>query len=391
MIKHRFQSGNKHRSAFTLIELLVVITLIIVLLALVLSGLNRATKSGRRTASQQSASALAKAVDQFKQEFGFLPPLVHDGEPLSNGDDKYRPDPLPSFDPSISPSEKDGPFIQVNGSFYTYNLLVVWNEGLDFNFFRRRTGSGSDAIDLPNGSGWSDDGAWDDRRYSKYSLAYYLAGVLGKETDGVRGPGMARPIIDGSFLGIGYPGGIREKYDPFMDVSRRGATIRPDYVDANEVAEHGGSVDPTDPPDYQSMISMFEDYQRGSLFAFVDGFGNAYRYYRWEPGRYENGRLVVENELDLNIPAVLIDPVEFEKVQNDPQNLSDPEVKFIGENSRLRDARYAIVSAGPDGYFGTESIETIAAFLRREVPGSSQEQAELRREVWADNLVEVGS
>ena len=391
MIKHRIQHGLKHRPAFTLIELLVVITLIIVLLALVLSGLNRATKSGRRTASQQSASALAKAVDQFKQEFGFLPPLVHDGEPLSNGDDKYRPDPLPSFDPSIMPNEHDGPFIQVNGSFYTYNLLVVWNEGLDFNFFRRRTGTGSDAIDLPGGSGWSDDGAWDDRRYSKYTLAYYLAGVLGKETDGVRGPGMARPIIDGSFLGIGYPGGIREKYDPFMDVSRRGATIRPDYVDPKEVAEHGGSVDPTDPPDYQSMISMFEDYQRGSLFAFVDGFGNAYRYYRWEPGRYENGRLVVENELDLNIPAVLIDPVEFEKVQNDPQNLSDPGVKFIGEDSRLRDARYAIVSAGPDGYFGTESIETIAAFLRREVPGSSEEQAELRREVWADNLVEVGS
>ena len=99
---------------------------------------------------------------------------------------------------------------------------------------------------------------------------------------------------------------------------------------------------------------------------------------------------MIESELDLNIPPVLIDPVEYEKVQNDPMNFDDPNVNFIGENTALRNARYAIVSAGPDGYFGTESIETIASFLRVDVPGSSKEQAELRRQVWVDNLYEVG-
>ncbi|HCT44110.1 MAG TPA: hypothetical protein DF699_02720, partial [Phycisphaerales bacterium] len=62
-----------------------------------------------------------------------------------------------------------------------------------------------------------------------------------------------------------------------------------------------------------------------------------------------------------------------------------------GEDSRLRNARYAIVSAGPDGFFGTEHIETIANYLGEEVPTSIEEQAELRQKVWADNAYEVGN
>lgn len=393
MVNHRRHPADTTRSGgFTLIELLVVIALIAVLLTLVLSGLNRASKTARRVASQQSAAALAQAVDQFRQEFGFLPPLVHDGPTISDDDDRYRPDPIPSSDPSFNPSEQDGPIVAINGLSYRYNALVVWNEGLDFNFFRRRTGTGVDRIDLPTGGVWSLDGAWDDRRYSKYALAYYLTGVLDKDTDGVRGPGMARPIIDGTFLGVGYPvGSVRDKFDPFMDVERRGARITPDYVEPEEIPEHSGSADPVDLLDYQSVLALYDEDQRGALFAFVDGFGNAFRYYRWEPGRFENGRLVVENELDLNIPPVLIDPVEYAKVQNDPANLENPDVEFIGENSELRDARYAVVSAGPDGFFGTEHIETIANFLGEVVPSDPLEQARLRREVWADNAFEVGS
>jgi hypothetical protein len=202
---------------------------------------------------------------------------------------------------------------------------------------------------------------------------------------------MTRPIIDGSFLGVGYPvGSVREKYEPIMDTERRGARIVNGYVEPKEVAEHDEAADGENLPDADTVRNMYETEQREQLFAFVDGFGNAFRYYRWEPGRLVGLQLVINSELDLNIPPVLIDPIEYEKVQNDPMNLELASVSFIGENAKLREARYAIVSAGPDGYFGTESIESIAAFLRTEVPSSSEDQAILRREVWADNLYEVG-
>lgn len=379
-LHHRHHAGTMHRAGFTLMELLVVFVIILVLLALVLSGLNRATKAGRRTATQESANSLAKAVDQFKQEFGFLPPLIHDGMPISAGDANFRP-----LDFLNGGSLEDGPTFLVDNGPYEYQVLIVWNEGVDAEFFRGRNTDG------PYDSGWDESRAWNDRRYSKYALAYYLTGVLGKTVDGVNGPGMTRPIIDGSFLGVGYPvGSVREKYEPIMDTERRGARIVNGYVEPKEVAEHDEAADGENLPDADTVRNMYETEQREQLFAFVDGFGNAFRYYRWEPGRLVGLQLVINSELDLNIPPVLIDPIEYEKVQNDPMNLELASVSFIGENAKLREARYAIVSAGPDGYFGTESIESIAAFLRTEVPSSSEDQAILRREVWADNLYEVG-
>jgi prepilin-type N-terminal cleavage/methylation domain-containing protein len=374
---HHGHHADTGRRGFTLIELLVVFVITLVLLTLVLSGLNRATKAGRRASTQESVSSLAKAVDQFKQEFGFLPPLVHDGMPVSAGDSAFRP-----ADFLTGGSLDDGPTFLVTDGPYEYQTLVVWNEGVDAEFFRGRNNGG------PYESGWDEDQAWNDRRYSKYSLAFYLTGVLDKNVDGVRGPGMTRPIVDGSFLGVGYPvGSVRETYEPLMDTERRGAQIVNGYVEPKEVVEHdnSGTVG-----DAGSVRSMYEDYQRDQLFSFVDSFGTAFRYYRWEPGRLVGLQRVINSELDLNIPPVLIDPVEYEKVQNNAMNLERADVSFIGDNTELRDARYAVVSAGPDGYFGTEAIETIAEFLGAPVPSSSEDAAQLRRQVWADNLFEVG-
>ena len=367
---------------FTLIELLVVIAIIALLAALILTGLNRASKSAKRTASQRSAAALVQAVDQFRNDFGFLPPLVHDGKSVSAGMDKYRPTPL---DPSEG--KIDGPVFERAGAQGTYQSVVIWSDGIDFNFFRRRRGVGVDAIDLSTSGEWNDDGAWEDRRYSKYSLAYYLTGVLDRNVDGIRGPGFARPIIDGSFLGVGYPvGSSRDRFDPMIDVDRRGVRIEVEYIEPKEFPEHElGSAE----PDRATVYGDYQAYQRGALVALVDAFGNAFRYYRWEPGRFVGGQLVVENTYDLNLPPVLIDPVVLAEGRNGTLN-NNIDVDLTGGNIKLRDARYAVVSAGPDGFFGTESIETIADFLGARAPSDLGEIAKMRQSVWADNAVEIG-
>lgn len=367
------------RAGFSLIELLVVIGIIALLASLLLTSLNRATKTARRAASQRSAAALAQSVKQFENEFGFLPLLVHDGKVVSAGDPAYRPL-LP--DGSVA---EDGPIFEQPSGLKT---LVVWSEGQDFNFFRRRTGLGSDRINLAAGGEWDNDAGWDDRRYSIYSLSYYLTGVLDKDIDGVRGPGFARPNVDGSFLGVGYPvGSSRDRYDPLIDVDRRGVRISSDYVDVNGYPEH--RLDGSTPPTYSDAYSDYETYQKPALTALVDSFGNAFRYYRWEHGRFVNGQLVVENTLDLNIPPVLIDPVVYADLMNDSARAG--EVDLANGDIKLRDARFAIVSAGPDGFFGTEAIETIASFFGTEVPTDLKEIADLRHEVWADNAVEIGN
>jgi len=240
---------------------------------------------------------------------------------------------------------------------------------------------------LDGGGEWDEDAAWEDRRYSKYSLAYFLTGVLDKDIDGVRGPGYARPIADGSFLGIGYPvGASRDRYEPLMDTDRRGARLSQDYVEPNEFPEH--LLDGSDPLDRSAIYASYQDYQRDALVSIVDAFGNAFRYYRWEPGRVVNGQLVVENQLDLNLPPVLIDPVELAKVENNTANLDQADL--TSGNTNLRNARFAIVSAGPDGLFGTEDLKTIADALGVEEPSDLEEIAKLRQDVWADNAVEVG-
>lgn len=382
--KRAKRAWNAESGGFTLIELLVVIAIIALVAAMIIGGLNRARKTAKQTASQRSAAALVQAVDQFRNDFGFLPPLVHDGVSVSNGNDDYRPTPI---DPTES--KIDGPVFERMGGQGTFQSVVIWNDGIDFNFFRRRRGAGVDAIDLSTAGEWDNDGAWDDRRYSKYSLAYYLTGALDRNVDGIRGPGFARPIVDGSFLGVGYPvGSSRDRFEPMIDVDRRGARLLADYIEPGEFTEHNLGLDPDAVPDRAAIYTQYEPYQLGALVSVVDAFGTAFRYYRWEPGRFVRGQLVVESTLDLNLPPVLIDPVVLAALMNDVNNAQD--FDLTGGDMKLRNAKYAVVSAGPDGLFGTESIKLLAKVLRVDEPTDLDDIAELRQSVWEDNAVEVG-
>src|SRR5690606_18282164 len=113
----------------------------------------------------------------FRNDFGFLPPLVDDQEPLQKvrvGSQTVR---VPHV---IAPSD-----------------LSIATHMEDLEFLR---GKG-----LSSGS---------DNRYSGYSLSYDLMGSLDSEIDGVGGPGFGEPQRDGTFRRIGG-----RRVSPFFEPS----------------------------------------------------------------------------------------------------------------------------------------------------------------------------
>lgn len=368
------------RRGFTLIELLVVVAVILVIAGILLAGLTQSVGTARRTSAQRSIDALVLGINQFKSDFGFLPPLVHDGAAISGGNNSLRPVPAPGE------SRVDGPVLRrTPPGLRAFDQLVVWSE-VDpgyLDFIRRRNSSNGDAITLPQGGSWDIATAWDDRRYSKFALPYYLSGVGGADLDAVAGPGMSRPLSSGLFEGIYFRaarvGTVRDRYDPVIEADRASLRLVIGYLGREDYTEHGVAVPAaSDIPD--------------SHVAYADPWGRAFRYYRWESGRrLSNGRMVIETTLDLNIPPVLLNPEVYAEVRNQDGSANARDIDLTSGNAELRAARFAVVSAGPDGLFGTETIEQIAAGLRQPVPTSDNERVRLRKLAWEDNLVGLGN
>ncbi len=379
----RHEAGS--RRAFTLMELMVTLSIIVLLLGFLGSALGRATRSARQTASQRSAEAIAAAVEQFRLEFGFLPPLVHDGPVISDGG--IRP-----WDQSTGAiTSEEGPLQEgLADVVYPYQTLVVWTEGYDFNFFRRRAGDATDQIEIPAGGSWDLDGAWDDRRYTRYGLAYYLMGVLPRSVDGIAGQGMSRPLATGGFVNVGYPiGGTRDNFEPTLDVDRGGINLQTGYVRPMDLAEHAVEAFSNN-LSVDDVYTLYDDEELDQLTALVDAFGTAFRYYRWEHGRYNTQRqLVIETSLDLNIPPILLDPEVLVELMND--DMADPMLDVTAGDPELRQARFAIVGAGADRLFGTEPIEYIVQQLNTRDPGGDPgEIARIRKLAMEDNVVAYG-
>ncbi len=374
--------------AFSLLELVVVTALIVLLITFLASALGRASISARQTASQRSAEAIAVAVEHFRLEFGFLPPLVHDGEIINANGDFYPWDVIANGLSSDDGPLKDGP----NSVTYAYKTLVVWSEGADFSFFRRRdSNDAADPVDIPGAGSWDIESAWDDRRYSRYALAYYLTGALPRSADGVAGQGMARPMANGGFANVGYPvGSTRDRYQPTIDTNRAGIKVRAGYARPIEIAEHDASITDFDSLSPDMVYDLYANEDQDLLVALVDNFGTAYRYYRWESGRYNNNRrLVVESTLDLNIPPILLNPLTLVELENNDTDAQ--EYDLTEGNLELRNARFAIVGAGADGLFGTEPIDYLVSQLsRRDPEGDPEEIARLRQRAMDDNVIALG-
>lgn len=141
--------GNR---GFTLIEAMVVMGIIALLAGIVLYAVGLVRKQGDVVAERAMVTTLQKAVERFKQEYGFLPPLVLDGP---------------------------GAGLPVDGT----GLIHTW-----------ATRDLADQNTTLNGSSTGDR-----RCYSIHSLAYYLVGALDTTYDGGAGLTFTAPNSDGSF------------------------------------------------------------------------------------------------------------------------------------------------------------------------------------------------
>ncbi len=274
------------RAAFTMVELMVSILIIFMLMGLLLVGLRQMVAAGRHAVDRTTISSLDVGVKSFKDEFGFAPPLVKD---------------------------IDGP---LNGGTPNIPLVYLMSDQSDRDDLR-------DAEPFPNA----------DKRYSIYSLPYYLLGILGEDVDGIEGPGFVEPLRNGSFKIASGPASNRtgRRFEPFFNAGSYDGAVQ-------LIAPEEGRIE------------------------LRDRSGSPFRYYRWIRGDASGA---INTLSDLNIPWLVGDPAE---------------------NESLRSAEYAVVGAGPNGVFGDEDT----AFLEAKLNMRGQPADQIARAAAVDNVVGVG-
>ena len=151
--------------------MVVVIIAVIATIAFVTFG--RAIRSGRESGERMFLNSLKISVEGFRQDQGFLPPLVNDNlQPVT----ELRLD-VPIDRNSQQPLVRDAAFLR-----------------------------GETNPTAP--------------RWSVFSLPFYLTGVMGAAQDGIDGPGMTRVNDDGTFSRSG------RKYDAYFDSAKDPARFR---------------------------------------------------------------------------------------------------------------------------------------------------------------------
>lgn len=174
------------RGAFTIIELSVAVAIIALLAAILMFALRGVMVTARTTAERQLCISLKMGCEQFKQQFGFLPPVIEEAEEMP-----YQAD-------------------DIGGG-----MAIVRDEGgNEGQQPRLRDVKAEAGMATPNF----------DKFKSVNTLAYYLVGAADKEIDGVDGPGFTMPIDkdrdgeEGHFLKRGQAYGAL--YDVTKDRTR---------------------------------------------------------------------------------------------------------------------------------------------------------------------------
>jgi len=352
--------GN--RPGFTLIE----ISLSLLILGVLMGLLFVAFRSTRRYATsvdmRGAVSATRMGVIRFNDDFGFLPPLLRD---------QAATDPRTVF-------QNDA----IEAAFSTYSFSLKTQDNTDLEILRPPTLAAPDPLN-----------PFLDHRFSERSLAVYLAGVCEvplKETDsalrllpidGVVGPGFFKPREDGGF---DIPPSVRAGSSA---TSRRSGTTKFESL----VELKSKSLSPlwfqrennSGSPEPRDQEGDDVDANRERWVSLADAKRVPIRYYRWLNGAaYPQGSgwvYEIRTLDDYRVP-----PLVGRQVSLFP---GTPPVKDIELNPELRKARWAIVSAGPDGAFGDERLDLLQFRLK---VGTGGDERQLRVNAEKDNLVEVG-
>lgn len=220
---------SRHRvaRAFTLLEVLLVVVIMTILAALLFVAIGAAVRSVRLAAEREYVRSLAVAVEQYKQSFGAVPPLVADGATDNTGPLVANPGAGQPARPRFKGEDASGDLSRCI-RFARYEV---------------------DADNPPAVT-----------RYSVHTLPIYVLGVLGKKYDGVDGPGFTKPDSDGVFARAGA------STKALFDVSKNAERVK------RPTPNRIGSED--------------DDACRTYL---VDRWGNPIRYYRWLPTYHTAG------------------------------------------------------------------------------------------------------
>lgn len=350
----RARRSKPTQRGFTIIELLVAIVVIAILIGVLIVAISAALRAARRAGEQQTATGIQTGIGVFQNTFNnSLPPLVYDGAPIDLLAHASTPK-LPG-----APANGEGPVVRPGGATPP-TVSTLENIYLDGGavFLTGRV--------PPDGTGTYQPlfNPERDPRYSKFSLPIFLTGALGEDADGVSGPGLRLTYTNRGGWSLGGQSQIRE---PLYEASRASAVVS-SYVSVDEYREHGKAAGGVLPPGATDA--------NPDRTAFVNGAGVAVRYYRWAPTdpNADSGGPSLQF---LNLPLVL----------RDPRTWANPDEPGESISAELRSAAYAVVSAGPNGLFGTEPV----ALLRERLGiGSGVADEVVRFEAWQDNVVRVG-
>ncbi|MEC9372408.1 MAG: prepilin-type N-terminal cleavage/methylation domain-containing protein [Planctomycetota bacterium] len=269
----------RRSSGFTLVEVLVVVGLIVLLLGILGVTFSGVFRDSRRAATEQYLMNIGFAIEQFRTDFNYYPPLIKD-------------------DPS--------------GFATPSNRLTVANE-----------------VDELEETRW----------HSVMTLPMYLIGVgdiNGDDNDepeelplddGVGGPGLRDPGLDQSW------GGADNRTDHNAPVT--GRTYGP-YMDVAAGSSFRRAVN----ADFRINASDFDPQE--ILYTFTDRWDRPIRYYRsWPVRNTARDRSLEEIPLEL-IDSAVLEPDDAPRVADDRDLLNAP---------------FALLSAGPDGFFGDTVME----------------------------------
>lgn len=368
------------RRAFTMVEIMFAVLILSILLGLLIGGVKMATRLSKGTVDRQAVNSIRTGATQFRQLFGFGVPLVRER--------------------AQAPANDIGVYVQLPQSGANQrNHVCIYrpDDPLDPNNYLAEMRGGSYLTTLRSSK---PNNPFVDYRYSERSLAIYLVGqsnvplVPGqqippdKSIDGVPGPGFFRPNPDGSFaipadilrLGSSNPptGSVKTNrasgvYDSLIDVNANAPKL---LVDPGNVP--GG-------PGYDATKVMIVDRNNIPI-----------RYYRWEPQQ------AVAQLTDLNVPA-LVGRKFRDVLLPDLMNYAPPADRDLEKSPNIKGATFAIVAAGPDGFFGDEDdlapagspernaferMMIAAGFAANDVNPADIVKARVKAE--EDNIVEVG-